>query len=44
MRKKYLKVKKEEDYEGIGNVIIGFADGKAPEAAPRLDHRVIIIE
>ena len=34
----------EEDYEGIGNVIIGFADGKAPEAAPRLDHRVIIIE
>ena len=34
----------EEDYEGIGNVIIGFADGKAPEAAPRLDHRVITIE
>ena len=29
----------EEDY-----VIIGFADGKAPEAAPRLDHRVITIE
>ena len=34
----------EEDYEGIGNVIIGFTDGKAPEAAPRLDHRVITIE
>lgn len=34
----------EEGYEGIGNVIIGFADGKAPEAAPRLDHRVITIE
>lgn len=34
----------EEDYEGIGNVIIGFADGKAPEASPRLDHRVITIE
>ena len=33
-----------EDYEGIGNVIIGFADGKAPEASPRLDHRVITIE
>ena len=34
----------EEGYEGIGNIIIGFADGKAPEAAPRLDNRVITIE
>lgn len=34
----------EEDYEGIGNVIIGFADGVLPKAAPRLDHRVITIE
>ena len=30
----------EGDYEGIGNCIIGYADGAEPDAAPRRAGRV----
>lgn len=42
--KELLKAWDLEGYEGIGNVIIGFADGKIPEAAPRKENRIIVVE
>lgn len=42
--KELLKSWGLEGYEGIGNVIVGFADGNIPEAAPRKENRVITID
>ena len=33
----------EGDYEGIGNLVIGYADGEGREAAPRNENRVFKI-
>jgi len=32
----------EGDYEGIGHCIVGYIDGKIPEAAPRKSNYVIL--
>jgi len=32
------------DYEGIGHVILGYADGEEPEAKPRKDNWVYYIK
>lgn len=43
--KKYLKEwGLEDEYEGIGNVIVGFIDGDVPQPAPRKENRVIIVD
>lgn len=34
----------EGDYEGIGNCILGYADGPVPEAAPRKENYVYYVE
>ena len=34
----------EEDYEGIGHCVLGFADGSAPKAAPRKDSYVYYVK
>ena len=34
----------EEDYEGIGHCVLGFADGPAPKAAPRKDSYVYYVK
>ena len=34
----------EGDYEGIGNCILGYADGDAPAAPPRREGRVFFVE
>lgn len=34
----------EGDYEGIGNCILGYADGPEPEAAPRKENYVYFVE
>ena len=34
----------EGDYEGIGNCILGYADGEEPEAKPRKDNYVYYIK
>ena len=34
----------EGDYEGIGNCILGYADGPLPEAAPRKENYVYFVE
>ena len=32
------------DYEGVGNLIIGYADGPAPETRPRKENYVYYID
>ena len=32
------------EYEGIGHCILGYADGKEPEAADRLDNRIFFVD
>lgn len=34
----------EGDYEGIGHCVLGYVDGKEPEAAPRKDSYVYYVE
>ena len=34
----------EGDYEGIGNLILGYADGPEPEARPRKENYVYRID
>lgn len=34
----------EDEYEGIGNCVIGYRDGEAPEAAPRKENYVYYIK
>lgn len=31
------------EYEGIGNLIVGYPDGDLPEAKPRLEHRTAFV-
>lgn len=33
-----------DDYEGIGNLIVGYADGEEPSPAPRKEGRVYFVE
>jgi nitroreductase len=34
----------EGDYEGVGNLVVGYIDGEAPKAAPRKEGRVFWVE
>ena len=34
----------EGDYEGIGNCILGYADGEKPPVKPRAENRVFYID
>ena len=34
----------EGDYEGVGNLIVGYAEGEVPAASPRKDHYIYHID